>query len=279
VLDDYSVAVAQADDGDLIDTFAEEGFYAEGLAFAPAGDLLALVSRASLKLWRPGEPTALRTLTGDPDTLLKDVAFSPDGQFVAASAWYTDLIQLWSVATGEPTMVLSLDSGIAQSLAFSPDGSLLAAGMFDGSIRLWSLTDGRQTATLQGPASPIGKLVFAPDGQTLAVGGQAGQLTLWTIADQQSRSLPQQTAAIHSLTYAADGRQLLVVLEDGLTQHWQLSDGTLLGEIGQPACGSSTSASCCTVSATTSSSSADRSTPTIRPDPGRARPRRASLIL
>ena len=81
-------------------------------------------------------------------------------------------------------MLYEGEDGIA-SLAFSPDGKILAAGQYYGTITLWDV------ATMQ----PIDKMVdgtvfklhtvtFSPDGKTLAVGYELC-IILWDIASRQ----------------------------------------------------------------------------------------------
>ena len=72
------------------------------------------------------------------------LVFSPCGQYLASGAWWqgTDKvpIQLWDVASGENIVTFWGHPTDIQSLAFSPDGALLASGSYDGTILLWDMT-------------------------------------------------------------------------------------------------------------------------------------------
>jgi WD40 repeat protein len=56
-----------------------------------------------------------------------------------------------------------------ETLAFSPDSRLLAAGSREGRVRLWEVESGRELADLALRKSDVEHLAFSPDGQTLAV--------------------------------------------------------------------------------------------------------------
>ncbi|MFI9170723.1 WD40 repeat domain-containing protein [Streptomyces lincolnensis] len=103
-------------------------------------------------------------------------------------------------------------------LAFSADGSLLAAGDRTGRVALW---DGRLRrrigvlrnvfpAPLDDTPEAVSALAFSPDGRTLAVGGDAGSVQLWDVATQQPLGGPLTTPgeAVASLAFAPEGRTL-----------------------------------------------------------------------
>ena len=69
------------------------------------------------------------------------------------------------------------------SVTFSPDGTLLATGMEDRSIRLWQVADRTLLQTLRGHSGEVLSLDFAPDGSMLASGGADNTIRLWRISD------------------------------------------------------------------------------------------------
>ena len=66
-----------------------------------------------------------------------------------------------------------------QSLAFSPDDTVLVVGSINGGIKLWDLTTGEKINTLNGHISTVETLVFSPDGKTLVSTGQDGTILVW----------------------------------------------------------------------------------------------------
>ncbi|MDE0399855.1 MAG: sigma-70 family RNA polymerase sigma factor [Candidatus Poribacteria bacterium] len=67
----------------------------------------------------------------------------------------------------------------SKSLAFSPDNTVLVAGLINADIELWDLTTGEKITTLNGHTQPVETLVFSPDRKTLVSTGQDGTILLW----------------------------------------------------------------------------------------------------
>src|SRR5262249_50434593 len=65
-------------------------------------------------------------------------------------------------APGRHVRILPGPGGRAFGTAFSPDGSQLAAGFYEGTIRLWDVASGRETAVLRGHTGPVHTVAFSP---------------------------------------------------------------------------------------------------------------------
>jgi WD40 repeat protein len=121
--------------------------FAVGLAFSPDSDLVTVgTNEGVIELWDVAKGELVGTLTGETRDILS-VAFSPDGQILAAGirdprlliGSLTPTIQLWDMKTRS---LLTPPVGYAANvtyITFSPDGKLLTTASLDGTMRLWGM--------------------------------------------------------------------------------------------------------------------------------------------
>src|SRR5262249_20845009 len=99
------------------------------------------------------------------------LAFTPDGALFASAGGganpAADEITLWTTATGEGRMTFADYKGVASSLAFSPDGKLLAVGAGDGRITLLEVETGLTRSSFIGTPGDVSCLAFTFDGKVL----------------------------------------------------------------------------------------------------------------
>jgi outer membrane lipoprotein-sorting protein len=111
--------------------------------------------------------------SGGPE-MVQSVAFSPDGKTLATASLFGSVL-LWDLRSGRRTATLQAfdpDSKVEESfnpafsVAFSPDGSILAAGTLRG-LKFWDAKSGKPSA-LQGPPAAVWSVAFRRDGRTVA---------------------------------------------------------------------------------------------------------------
>jgi len=141
--------------------------------------------------------------------------------------------------------VLEEHESPVQSVAFSPDGALLASGSQDGTARVWRVADGRisgytllhtlKISTGGREAGYSHDVTFSPDGKTLAFGLPDGTVRLWRLSGDKQHpqatllhTLRVEAGKICSLGFSPDGRTLVAGTWNGSVHLWRVTDGTHL---------------------------------------------------
>jgi WD40 repeat protein len=151
---------------------------------------------------------------------VEEVAFSPDGRFLAAGAW--NQVIVWDLASGQPA--LSFLEG-RENVAYSPDGRFLAfnsaVDIGDTSedwplVTVYDLNAGEVAATLSGHTAKPRGLSFSPDGKLLA--SQAlDAVRIWgmdvdspeTFGRQVAELDPGHDFAASAIEFLPDNRRVL----------------------------------------------------------------------
>src|SRR5262249_1464804 len=146
------------------------------LATAGGRDLTA-------KLWTLATGEEQTALSGEPRRGYA-VAFSPDGQYVAASQGGD--VTVYDAADGNPVRSpVPTGSRRVFPPGLSRDSRRLATACWDQTVRLWDTRTGQQVAVLRGHAGPVLGVAFSPDGRRLAsCGGYRGkgEIKIWDAA-------------------------------------------------------------------------------------------------
>jgi WD40 repeat protein len=176
------------------------------------------------------------------------VAVTPDGQFAACGR--ANQVFIYHLPTGrfvskltDPELLKSgvyqqpgvADLDLIQSLAFSPDGSMLASGGYR-SIKLWQRPRDPRVATLDTAAADNTQVVAASaDGKWLATAAADNSIKLWDLATGQvARALAGHTGPVTALRFSADGTKLVSGSADKSVRVWQVADGAVAGRLDTP---------------------------------------------
>ena len=160
--------------------FSKSGRYLAAGTFA--GDIppLGKTFDDDVYIWQPRTYDYERTMIDPGCFWVSKVVFSPVDETLLAVGNISDgNVRLWRVSDG--TVLRRLPIGdVGQSLAFSPDGSLLATN-YGMQIILWKVATGDVLAILSGHSGKITSLAFSPDGNFLASASDDRTVILWSV--------------------------------------------------------------------------------------------------
>ncbi len=189
-----------------------------------------------IDLWDPDARVVRRRLTLDPAlSPIADLAWRPGGNALAAVSEYGE-IRLWSADTGSQSALFGQESlSAGNRLAWSPDGSQLAAAYkvqvprFDGiyqtagRVVIWDAR-GRAIRTLTGVTDEVTGLAWHPDGRRLATSNAvevpflyeaahtAGRVQVWDVATGRLDATlqPPDTSVVLGVVWEPSGKALTI---------------------------------------------------------------------
>ncbi len=192
------------------------------LAFSPDGLTIATHADA-VRLWDARTGKHRFTLAGV--GVDRKPALSPDGKTLATgSARDRSPILLWDLQAGGLRATLAGNKLESTSVAFSPDGAVLASGGRDGAVRLWDVRTGKPTAVLSGRGGDVFGVAFSPDGKTIAAGSHRG-VALWDVKSGKETVLKGHTTAVHYIAFGPDGRTVASSDYGGTVRVWDARTG------------------------------------------------------
>src|SRR5262249_29426621 len=109
-----------------------------------------------------------------------DVAFTPDGKYVASGA-ADPSARLWEVATRKEVRTFAGHGSHVFGVAVSPDGKLLATASLDRFVRLWDVATAEELGCFPRHAAGVWAVAFSRDGKYLVSGGGDGTALVWEV--------------------------------------------------------------------------------------------------
>jgi WD40 repeat protein/DNA-binding SARP family transcriptional activator len=159
------------------------------------------------------------------------LAWAPGGKAIAVVS--TTGLYLIDATTLQPIWHQN-NASLMITVAFSPDGTLIATGGDDGRVRLWRATDGTDLASLKGHTKSVSVVAFSPDGSLLTSASPDDTVRLWQVPDWNLLdTLVNQPYAkgVTAMTFSPDGAWLATGSRDGKIRFWELKSRKVIREI------------------------------------------------
>jgi len=192
-----------------------------------------------------------------------DAAISPDGTLIAIGSYSYErscptagesALAVWNAQRG--TRIITLHRGpaleafsqgnppqepdtegdrivgdVANSVAFTPDGQFIAAGMSYGVIRLWSTLTWEQVQIFEGHGYAVRAIAISPDGETLVSASADQTLKLWDLntgALLRTIPLDPSDGIVQTLLISPDGQRLATATNRNTIQLWEAQTGQIV---------------------------------------------------
>ena len=245
--DDKVVRIWDVETGELKSALRGQiGDGNEGKIFAaalnPDGETVAVggyFSDDSIRLFNRNTGALTTILQGHTNVIL-DLAFSPDGKWLASGS-SDKTVRLWGVGglspdpTGTvrlaPTHTLAGHTDRVYGVAFSPDAARAASASDDDTLRLWDVSDGKLLRKMTGHKNDVNALAYSPDGKHIASGSYDHTIRLWNgKTGRFVKVLGKHGGSVNTVSFSPDSRRLVSVGSGkNYTAHvWRIPSGKLL---------------------------------------------------
>ena len=227
--------------GELVHTLNTKADPTTGLQFSNDGRLLAIAAKTgTIKVWDVVSWKVQQEFSVSAPAYV--LAISPDNQLLAAVTDYD--VQVWELSNQKRLATLHSPLDRSNSVAFSPDGALLASADGDTAIRVYDARTGILRSTASDLLLESLALDFSRDGKSLFAGGADKTISIIDSATGKIRdALAKQAGTLRGLVASPDGKQIAAIynlpnrFDDaniGVVLLWDLRTRTVRARIEKP---------------------------------------------
>ncbi len=162
------------------------------------------------------------------------ITWSPDGTRIASACSTTTIdntIHIWDIRTGktvlrcDPHLGLTL-SFSALAVAWSPDGTRIAAICGDKTIRVWNTATGQHLTTYKVRTDMVNDLIWSPDSKLLATANPDATAHIWdTTTGELLLIYGGHSEGVRSVAWSPDGTSIASASNDETVQIWDSATG------------------------------------------------------
>ncbi|MEW5869339.1 MAG: protein kinase [Chloroflexota bacterium] len=227
---DFTIRLWLVSDGSMLRVISGHESTVLDLSFSPDSARLASASYdGTARLWSVEDGAQLRTLVNTLQGIYRppvsSIAFSPNGEWIAANDGSATINIL---QTSDGSLLAGLDGAAGYDLEYSPDGSFIATCTREGGVQLWqAVATSNRRRDLGAAQGVVKRLRFSPDGTRLATIGEDSWVRTWNVASGEMLQQWRGSSRLLGLAFSASGKQMLSVSDDSQVHLWNSADGSL----------------------------------------------------
>jgi len=210
-------------------------------AWSPDGSRIVLgLRKGDIQVWDAQTNTLQTLLTGHTEAV-REMRFSPAGDYLASASALTNpldffspddgargSVYVWDMAGGQLHGILEGHTRGVFSLTWHPGGKQLATASADGTVRVWDVGTLKQVAVFEQHTGKVRGIDWHPTGKKLASCSE-GELLVWaadTLTVEQK--LVGHRGEVFDVSWTPDGCCLATAGKDGTVRLWHVNEGTVL---------------------------------------------------
>jgi WD40 repeat protein len=239
---DNTSYVWNASTGEIVHKL-EHGGDVNAAAFSPDGRYIATASDDNTtRIWSASSGKEVSRLALEGRAYA--VAFSPDGELLA-TAFFNDksatkkqisdspslenAVTIWDFSKGKEMTKIQLHSDISV-VAFSPDGSMLATGCWDGLACIWDAASGHELRRVELNGA-VTSIAFEPGSNRMAVASWDKSARIYDLSNGNEVIRVQHNDFVNFVSFSPDGNLLATASDDNTARIWQVKSGKELVRI------------------------------------------------
>ena len=204
------------------------------VAFSGDGSQVISSGYHELLCWNTSDGTLVRRIKNIGQRVYA-ISVSPDGSRLAVaggSPGKNGEVRLIDYATGGVITVCGRTFDVVLDVAYSPDGTRLAACGADGLIRVMDAATGNVQQTIASHADWVNAIVWSDDGQKLASASRDKSTKVYTAENGELlTSYAGHGVAVKGVAFAPDGASVLSVGDDKKLHRWEIEGAKKVAEV------------------------------------------------
>ena len=151
---------------------------------------------------------------------ISDVAVSPDENLIAVASRLG--VWLYNAHTKNFVSLIAVQgTGLLSKVVFSPDGTRIVTGDWNGKTTLWDINTETALATYT-HKSYINSITFSPNGKLIATGSRDATATLWDVETGTALFTITHQGSVTSTAFSPDGTLLATSSTDSTATLWHI---------------------------------------------------------